>query len=754
MEQKLVEMQVRLNRLIYEKDNFIIASFEVVKNKDENNSTTKNITAKGTCFKPDYGVAYKLVAKETQDPKYGKQYNIISLNSSFKLNSEDEKRKFFSFFLSKTQIESLLNCGQDPIQMLENRDIASLCKIKGIKEFTAKRMCDGYDKNKDNSSVYVKLYEFGLTKNAIDKLVGKYGSPQLVINKITENPYVLISEVEGYGWAKADAMALNAGIAPTSTFRLNAFVEFYLTKVANEDGNTWVSLQEIRNAFYEYIPEATDEDVRKTLKGLNLPNALGYSIIKYFPETDRICLTRYLKLEQDIAKELKRIMKGANLPYDKDKIEEVQKETEKVQGWTFEEEQVNATKLILNNPVSIITGYAGSGKSSSLTLATSILNKHHSYSIAQTALSGRAASRMSEITGLPGYTIHRLLGINFETGVPAFSEKIPLNKNIIILDETSMVDGYIFLKLLKAIKTGSKLVMLGDTHQLECIGLCNLLNDMIQSHVIPHLDLKKIHRQAAKSGIISTAAKISNGQQIIPSIIWQGAQTCGELQDLDIIGLEGNALSQETILDEYRKLIGKGINKDDIDVIVPMRKRGDICLNVLNQKIQDIVTNKSLNYVTCRRKTKEDNEVDIYEGDRIIVTQNNYHDVMDENEHEVPIFNGNIGKVINISPNGKEMTVDLYQQGKVIIPSSVFSCIDLGYAITCHAKQGSETPYAIIGLDSSCYTLLSREWLYTALTRAKKHCILIGQNTMLFKAVKISSISKKQTWLTELLQKN
>lgn len=754
MEQKLVEMQVRLNRLIYEKDNFIIASFEVVKNKDENNSTTKNITAKGTCFKPDYGVAYKLVAKETQDPKYGKQYNIISLNSSFKLNTEDEKRKFFSFFLSKTQIESLLNCGQDPIQMLENRDIASLCKIKGIKEFTAKRMCDGYDKNKDNSSVYVKLYEFGLTKNAIDKLVEKYGSPQLVINKITENPYVLISEVEGYGWAKADAMALNAGIAPTSTFRLNAFVEFYLTKVANEDGNTWVSLQEIRNAFYEYIPEATDEDVRKTLKGLNLPNALGYSIIKYFPETDRICLTRYLKLEQDIAKELKRIMKGENLPYDKDKIEEVQKETEKVQGWTFEEEQVNATKLILNNPVSIITGYAGSGKSSSLTLATSILNKHHSYSIAQTALSGRAASRMSEITGLPGYTIHRLLGINFETGVPAFSEKIPLNKNIIILDETSMVDGYIFLKLLKAIKTGSKLVMLGDTHQLECIGLCNLLNDMIQSHVIPHLDLKKIHRQAAKSGIISTATKISNGQQIIPSIIWQGAQTCGELQDLDIIGLEGNALSQETILDEYRKLIGKGINKDDIDVIVPMRKRGDICLNVLNQKIQDIVANKSLNYVTCRRKTKEDNEVDIYEGDRIIVTQNNYHDVMDENEHEVPIFNGNIGKVINISPNGKEMTVDLYQQGKVIIPSSVFSCIDLGYAITCHAKQGSETPYAIIGLDSSCYTLLSREWLYTALTRAKKHCILIGQNTMLFKAVKISSISKKQTWLTELLQKN
>jgi exodeoxyribonuclease V alpha subunit len=361
---------------------------------------------------------------------------------------------------------------------------------------------------------------------------------------------------------------------------------------------------------------------------------------------------------------------------------------------------------------------------------------------------------MSEITGLPGFTMHRLLKMNPEDGVPKHDKANPLPYNIIILDEVSMVDGYIFLKLLRAIPTGAKLVMLGDIHQLESIGLCNLLKDMIASNKLPYKKLEKIHRQAANSGILTTATLIRQGEQIIPSIIWEGETQVGELKDLTLIGLTGNTYTQEVILDNYKKLLNRGVSKDDIDVIVPMRKRGDICLNTLNRKIQDIVANKSFNSITIsNKKIDEDGEgITIYENDKVIITENCYTGIIDAEGEEVPVFNGNIGKVVSIPEAGDEIIVNLYQQGEVTIPRSAFKILNLGYAITCHAKQGSEIPYAVVGIDSSCYALMSREWLYTALTRAKKECILVGQNTILSKAVQISSISKKQTWLCELLQ--
>lgn len=744
-------LTVMLSRIIFQKDDFKIATFEVAQKNDHNILEGTVLTIKGSMPKLEYGMKYKIVAYEVEDKKYGKQYQLLNLRTDFDMSDGNQVKKFLSFILTGRQIDNLFSTLKDPIQAMETGNVEELSKVKGISTYTANRIIENYNLNKDNSVAYIQLYDYGLSKLAIDRIVAHYGSPEMAVQKIKTNPYILIDEMERYGWKKADAIALNGGIAPTSKFRLVAFAKYYLNTCAQDNGNTWIDLQELRNAYTDLIPEATDLQVQEALKTLTTPILDKEPPVQYFPETNKICLTRYRNLEKEISKELKRIQAAPALSYNKNSMSQVIKEVENAQGWQFEEEQIKATQMVLDNQVSIITGGAGVGKSSSLALATKVLTHSVPYDIRQTALSGRAASRMKEITGLNGYTIHRLIGLKPESDCPEYNENHPLTCDVVILDETSMVDGVIFLKLLKAIRTGCKLVMLGDIHQLESIGICNLLKDMIHSEVIPYVMLEKIHRQAAKSGIITTATTVKQGKQIIPSITYEGEYTNGELQDLDMVVLSGNEHTQEVILDNYKKLLKQGISKDDIDVIVPMRKRGKICLNVLNLLIQDIVANKAFETAVLRYDKELDKKIEVYENDRVIVTENCYHDIYRvEDEEEVPIFNGNIGKVISIGDDS--MIVDIYQLGEVTIPKRLYSCLDLGYAITCHAKQGSETPYAIIGLDSSCYTLLSKEWLYTALTRAKKHCILVGQNLSLHRAVQVSSVSNKKTWLTEFLK--
>ena len=741
-EKEVIKAKLKVSRITFEREEFKIVKFEKL-------DDGKVITVKGIFPELVYGMTYSALLEPVRDPKWGMQYNLVSLNSSYDLKDKGEAKKFMSYFLTTYQLNTLFTNCEDPIKLLEEENAEELIKIKGISENKAKKMITAYQNNKDNSKLYAKLYDYGISLKSAAHLLEVYKSADLVIEKINNNPYVLIDDVEGYGWKKTDAIALNMGVAPTSKFRLQAFIKYYLKQTAMEEGNTWMDLQELRNAFYEVIPEATDEQIRDAIKVLsNTFN--GKPCVQYDSNTNRICLTRYKDLEQEIAHELKRLQSAPNLVYDKSSIEKIRKEIEKVNGWEFTEEQMLSTQLILDSPVSIITGGGGSGKTSSLQLATTILSRGHSYSIAQTALSGRAASRMSEITGLEGKTIHRLLNISPPLYKPTYTKNNPLEQDIVILDETSMVDGEIFVQLLRAVKTGAKLVMLGDIHQLEAIGLCNLLNDMIESGQIPYVKLEKIHRQAAKSGILSTALLVKEGKQIIPSIDFTGEQTLGELQDLDLVVLEGNTYTQEVVIDTYKKLLRQGISKDDIDIIVPMRKRGSISLNTLNGIVQEMTDNDFYNSITVGNAKAED-ERDIYVNDKIIVTKNCYHGAKNEQGEDIAIFNGNIGKVLDITD--KDIVLDIFGTGKVYLSKSFGEVLDLGYAITCHAKQGSEIPYAIVALDSSCYTLASREWLYTALTRAKKRCILIGQNTTLFKAVRTSSISKKHTWLTEMLKK-
>jgi exodeoxyribonuclease V alpha subunit len=299
--------------------------------------------------------------------------------------------------------------------------------------------------------------------------------------------------------------------------------------------------------------------------------------------------------------------------------------------------------------------------------------------------------------------------------------------------------------------------MLGDIKQLESIGLGNLTKDMLESGVIKVVELTKIHRQAEASGIISESLKASRKEHLVEKD-FEGRFIKGELQDMEYDIYKNKDMTVDRMLYHLKELLEKGIDMDDIQLIVPMKDRGIASAYNINNLVQDIVTNKKLNHVVIgketktKKKGKEKSKVrTIYVGDRIINMKNNYKILSAENKRiEVPIFNGDLGVVTSINNDGT-INVKFNNKEEVIIPQTHLNEIQLGYCITTHKIQGSSAPYIICGLDYSHYSLLTKELVYTMLTRAKKYCILCAENEALRYAVKNSNIKKKQTFLCDLL---
>ena len=323
----------------------------------------------------------------------------------------------------------------------------------------------------------------------------------------------------------------------------------------------------------------------------------------------------------------------------------------------------------------------------------------------------------------------------------------PVRHDIIILDELSLVGLDIFYRLIQAIKDGAHLIMLGDSAQLEAIGGGNLIKDCLESNVVPNKILTKIHRQAQRSAIITESLKVSDGQQIVSNT--PVTEVRGELKDLKVVTYNSSEESQMKFIGEYKKLLEIGILPNDILGVVPMKSRGSLsCLN-LNKEIQKIV-NGDEEKPSIKVKSP-DGEYKLRLGDKI-VNRKNHYDTESVDGEETPIYNGNVGYVTEVSDS--YIVVDFTQQGKVIIPKDYILDVNLGYVLTAHSAQGSQSPYVIVGLDMSAYVLLSRELEYTALTRARKYCVLCGQISAIRKATTISRVSKKQTFLKELLRKS
>lgn len=702
------------------------------------------LTLVGNMVVMEPGATYLVCVTKDWNEKFNKvQYQIQYSQEVREFKTKQQVEDFLEMFITPRQIKALYAITDEPLKLIDERNVEELCKAAGIGESTAERIIQRYEACKDYGPAYGELGKMGITKTLIDKLITHYCSADTVLEIIKERPYMLADDIKGIGFLKADEIALKNGYDRHGIERVKAFMIYVLNDVADNVGSTYISYTYLMDKIDEIIGVDTPQDTVDDALDYLIDNNIVWYKDKVFEDGSietTLALMKYYKIEKDLAYHIRRLIEApSNIALTDKEINERIQDQEKRQGWCYTDTQKYGVKVIADNNVVIIRGYGGTGKSSTVAGLLSCLDE--SYQFEQCALSGKASVNLTDITGQEGKTIHRLLKYNPKQGF-TFDEDNPLKTDMVILDEGSMVDITLALSLFQAIPTGAKLVILGDTNQLPPIGAGNLLQDMIDSELIPVVTFDKIHRQGAKSGIIPFSIDIANGISRYKQS-WHGEEVLGELQDLKMIGFQcardDEKPSVDLIMKEYKEMYQECKDTSMITVVLPTNTRGT-CTKVVNKLIQD--------YVLPRRTRGNSIEIgmgstkcNVYRGDRVLVLKNNY---------DLDIFNGNVGEVISVDSENKSLIAD-FGRGEVEIKGKALEELDLGYAISTHKSQGSTLPYLIYCLDNTHYVMLNRQQCYTGITRAKKKATFIFETKALNTAIRTSKIKYVNTFLYHFL---
>lgn len=752
--------RIMFPRGVYETSGgFTIASFEPVNIEEgdiELHHSFGTFSIKGEMPPLKEGAEYYFIAEEGErHPTFGLGYELAFMRQNIDLDAsnKDSVRRFLEIVLTQKQADALCEAFENPIAVIEEKDVQRLCQANGIGLKTAKRIIDLYESQKDYSEAYIELGKYELTPKTIRKITDYYGSPELAIQKVKENPYLLM-EIDGFGFKKCDKMFLQLGGDVHAHVRIKSFLVHVLQEEAGK-GHTWSPPVELLRATFEFIP-----NVDKSIVGKMLVEDTDTFYMT--EDKSKISLTGFQRLEDLVAKELHRILKAKN-DFDYKGWEVAVDAIEELQGWKFTEQQRNeAMVMMLENNISILQGYGGTGKTTTLKAVADFLEQK-GYLYAQCALSGKASSNLALVTGKDGSTIHRLLGYspaNLGTGFYYHANnKLPYD--IIIIDEISMVDARLFGHLLLAIRSGAKIIMLGDSQQLESIGI-PVMMPMIESGIIPTMTLTQIHRQAQKSAVVTDSIAIRQGVQVLGRET--GRVVHGELQDLEYDLIEDDDKIFLHVMREFYKY-SQTESILDIQILTQQREKGKASCLLLNNACQKIYNpqneKKEEHFIgKVNKKVVDGVEVEeregyyLREGDKVINIKNNY-DSVDEFGASCPVFNGNIGILerFDVDEEGdKFMLINFEGIGNVRIYEGNYRSIELAYCITIHKSQGSSNKIIIIALPFH-FTLNSRQLFYTAITRTRKHCVVIATKKTIVKAIQKDDVSNKRTYLAEYLQK-
>ena len=681
----------------------------------------KTVSLKGEVPVIEAGDKFNIEFDSPETNKYGTSYTVLSVTKEINPENKEEVRDYLRLMCGDKIALELIKVN-NPYKLLQERNNEELLKIKGIKENRLEQIYKKIETYSDNSLAFIKLEPLGLTKTQIKNICYSVGGAISAIEICKKNPYSLIKKVKGIGFKIADDIAIKCGMNPFSPIRIKSAI-VHLLEEAGEAGKSYLYasqlLQEIKKVvsieFYTLDAIVKDMLVNKE--------------IVLSDDGMRVALPYYIKLEQDIAKEIIRIRDAeSNIKVPED-WREIISEIEKKQGWNYTEEQLTGIEMSLTNNMLIVSGKAGSGKSTVTNAMAEILKD---YDISLCCLSAKASQRLREVTEMEASTIHKLLGLNINES----DEESIVYSDIVIIDEASMISGTLFLKLLRAIRSGSKVIILGDDGQLTAIGNCSVFSDLMVSKKVPHIELTKIHRQAEKSAIITKSIDFRN-QIPICSRDFSGHTIMGELQDLELF-----VLPQDSLLHQIKEkfLEDLKVTNDilEVQVISALKARGVLSVHNINLVLQSLVNPK----VGCSFEGA--NKTKIFIGDKVINLKNNYRAKNIEKE-KAGVWNGSIGIVEEIRKN--EVIINFTGIGKVIIEKENYNTINLAYAITCHSSQGSQWKRVICGFDMSAYVLLNVELVYTALTRASEHCSLVIERKALDYSARTIEQKTKQTLL-------
>lgn len=658
------------------------------------------------------GLEYKVTA----NPEFNKKYESYSyIPQSVILvqpKTSEQQANFLHTLVTNKQAEAILAVYPNIIDDVVNGKEINTKPIKGIGDVTWQKIKNKIEENYVISDILALLSPLGITIKTIKTLLSFEQNPVLLKKKIIENPYIL-TKAKGIGFKKADEIAikLNPDLK-ISKYRVEAFVHWFLYYTANTDGDTWVTKRKLDTSVDENIPECYDiyekflEEQKSSGEALVIrENKIG---LKYFHNLE----LSVLSLLDDL--------NYANIK--SENIEDGIEEAEKSQQFSFTDEQKNAIKRCCESNVSLITGQAGTGKS---TILRSLVNIYQGKRIECCALSAKAAQRIIEVTGHEAKTIHRLL--EYKGDEFAHNKENPLPCDVLILDEASMVNASIFHSLLCALRKGTKVIICGDDEQLPPIGCGNIFHDLLESERYTCCKLTQIHRQAEKSGIIIDSRKVR--QNKFPVAVSDKDTITGELHDMIYKFRSDREKMRDYAIKTYLRSV-KENGTDSTIIITPCKQNRTNSTAEFNQIIQSALILDSAEKVEYGKKV-------FRVGAKVIQRTNDY---------EKGVFNGEMGYIINVYED-KSVLIDFGNGKKLLFNHGDLANLELAYALTVHVTQGSGYDNVIILIDNTHYKLLDSCLLYTAITRARKKCLLIAEPSAFDKCIR-NKASERKTWLS------
>ncbi len=671
---------------------------------------------------------------------YGKQFKIDTYEKTIPKTEKGIERYLASGAIKgigKTIAERIvLKFGIDTLDIIEKTP-EKLSTVKGISLKKAIEIGEIFAEQEGLRRTIIYLQGYGISSSLSMKIYKYFKEKTIMI--VETNPYRLADELFGIGFKLADNIAEKIGIEKSSEYRIKAGIKYALNQNANLFGNVYLPEKELLKQVKEIL-DINEDIIKPILINLQMERQI---CIEKTNEDNIVFLNAYYYAESYVAKKILELSKN-KISYDK-KYNEWIKNIEKENNISLAKKQKQAVKEAMVNGVLVITGGPGTGKTTTINTIISML-KIEGYEIELCAPTGRAAKRMSEATGFDAQTIHRLLGISFfeenkKRQTFEKDEDMPIEADVIIVDECSMIDVLLMSGLLRAVANGTRIILVGDVDQLPSVGAGNVLKDIIESGCINVVRLNEIFRQARESAIVTNAHRINNGEYPILN---------DASKDFFFLKRHNMEDVNNTIVELITKRLPKFLNISDnkaIQVLSPMKK-SPIGVENLNNILQ-----KALNPYNKNKNEKEFRSITFREGDKVMQIKNNYSmvwQVIKDNKNideGVGIFNGDEG-IINKIDNKNEFIEVIFDECRYV--KYDFSQLDelvLSYAITIHKSQGSEYKAVIMPIHSGVPMLLTRNLLYTGVTRAKDLAVIVGIEETLKKMVDNKREIERYTYL-------